>query len=243
MATEVASRQVVPPLPLYRLDVGTYMRLAEAGALDGLDVELLDGLLIDKHSRREDAIHRLDVGTYERMVASGVLGGQRIELLGGLLVEVSPHGPDHARVVEELTGRLAGSRLRMRVQMPLEAGWGALPEPDLLLIEGQPPPGRHPRTALLVVEVSVTSHKADRGEKADMYAGAPIPTYWLVDVPGKAVEVRSDPGPEGYRRCEIYKAGDRVPSPAEGVAELDVAALLEGLSPDGSARHRRPFAL
>jgi len=55
-------------------------------------------------------------------------------------------------------------------------------------------------------------------------------TYWLVDVPGRAVEVRSDPGPDGYQRCEIYKAGDCVPLPAEGVAELDVSALLEGLS-------------
>jgi hypothetical protein len=51
-----------------------------------------------------------------------------------------------------------------------------------------------------------------------------------VDVPGKAVEVRTDPGPEGYGRCDVYKVGDHVPSPAEGVAELDVGALLEGLS-------------
>jgi Uma2 family endonuclease len=230
MATAAAPSQADASLPLYRMDVDTYHRLVEAGALEGVEVELLDGLLINKWSHREDAIHRLDVGTYERMVASGALESRRIELLEGLLVEVSPHGPDHARVLEELTGRLAGSRLRMRVQMPLEAGWGALPEPDLLLIEGQPPPGRHPRTALLVVEVSVTSHKADRGEKADMYAGAPIPTYWLVDVPGRAVEVRTEPGPDGYGRCEIYKAGDRVPSPAEGVEDLDVAALLEDLS-------------
>jgi len=41
--------------------------------------------------------------------------------------------------------------------------------------------------------------------------------------------LQSYPGQEGYRRCEIYKAGDRVPSPTEGVAELDVAELLQGL--------------
>jgi Uma2 family endonuclease len=212
------------------MDVGTYHRLVEAGALEGVEVELLGGLLINKHSHREDAIHRLDVGTYERMVASGALDGQRVELLEGLLVEVSPHGPDHARVIEELTGRLAGSRLRLRVQMPLEASWGALPEPDLLLTESEPPPGRHPRTGLLVVEVAVTSHKADRGEKAGLYAEAPIPTYWLIDVPGRTVEVRTDPGPDGYGRCEVYKVGDHVPSPVDGVADLDIAALLKGLS-------------
>jgi hypothetical protein len=54
-------------------------------------------------------------------------------------------------------------------------------------------------------------------------------TGGLQSYPGRTVEVRTDPGPEGYRRCEIYKAGDRVPSPTEGVAELDVAELLQGL--------------
>ncbi len=81
MATAAAPSQAEAGLPLYRMDVDTYDRLAEVGALDGLDVELLGGLLIDKHSHSEDAIHRLDVGTYDRMVASGALEGQQIELL------------------------------------------------------------------------------------------------------------------------------------------------------------------
>jgi Uma2 family endonuclease len=113
--------------------------------------------------------------------------------------------------------------------MPLEARWGALPEPDLLITKSEPPVGRHPRTAMLAVEVSVTSHEEDRGEKADLYAGAPIPMYWLVDVPGRTIEVRSHPGPEGYRHCEIYGVGATVPSPVEGVPDLDVGQLFEGL--------------
>jgi Uma2 family endonuclease len=113
--------------------------------------------------------------------------------------------------------------------MPLEARWGALPEPDLLLTKSEPSPGRHPRTALLVVEVAVTSHKEDRGEKADLYAGAPIPTYWLVDVPARTVEVRTEPGPRGYDHCEIHGTGASVPSPVEGVPDLDVTSLFAGL--------------
>jgi Uma2 family endonuclease len=210
------------------MDVGTYMRLVDAGALEGVEVELLDGLLVNKHSHREDAIHQLDVGTYERMVATGALGGQRIELLEGLLVEVSPHGPDHAEMIRRLTRYLADARGVLGVQLPLEARWGALPEPDLVLTESPPPRGRHPRTGLLVVEVAVTSHREDRGEKAALYAGAPISTYWLVDVPGRAVEVRSETGPRGYGRCEVYGVGTVVPSPAEGAPELDVTSLFDG---------------
>lgn len=200
--------------------------MADAGALDGLDVELLEGLLIDKHSHREDAIHRLDVGTFERMVASGALEGERLELLEGLLVAVSPQSPDHAQVIMRLTRHFAVSRAWLRVQLPLEAEWASLPEPDLALVERHPS-HRHPRVALLVVEVAVSSHRKDRDTKANMYAWAPVPTYWLIDVPGKVVEVRTDPGPDGYSRCDIYEAGMSIPSPDPGVADVDVGALFE----------------
>jgi Uma2 family endonuclease len=225
MATQLA--QTVSPLPLYRLDVGTYSKMADAGALDGLDVELLDGLLVDKHSHRADSVHRLDVGTFERMVASGALEGKSVELLEGLLVAVSPPGPEHAEAIRRLTRHLATADAWLDVQLPLEAEWGSLPEPDLALVERRHPANRHPRSALLVVEVAVSSHKKDRDTKANMYAWVPIPVYWLVDVPAEAVEVRTEPGPDGYRHCEIYKVGTAVPSPAVGVADLDVAALFE----------------
>ncbi len=214
------------PLPLYRLDVGTYNRLVGAGALEGVEVELLDGLLINKWPHRNDCIHRLDVGTFERMVASGELEGRPIELLEGLLVEVSPQGPEHALVIARLTSYLASAQGYLSVQLPIETQWGSLPEPDLMLTEGERARDRHPRTALLVVEVAVSSHNKDRETKANMYAWAPVPNYWLVDVLAGTVEVRTEPGPAGYGRCEIYGAGTNVPSPAEGVADLDVTALF-----------------
>ncbi len=211
------------------MDVGLYNRLLEAGALDGLDVELLNGLLVDKHSDRDAAIHRLDVGTYNRMVATGELEGLPIELLEGLLVEVSPQGVDHATVIRRLTRHLGAARAWLGVQLPLEIEPGSEPEPDLTLTEGELSSEHHPRAALLAVEVAVSSHKQDRGAKAAEYARVGVGTYWLVDVPGKIVEVRSDPGPEGYRSLEVYGLGTSVPSPDEGVADLDVSALLEGV--------------
>jgi hypothetical protein len=135
MATQAAHDiPTDPALPLYRLDGETYARLVEAGALDGAQVGLRDGLLVDMRSGRGGVLHRLDTETYDRMVATGALADE-------------------------------------------------------------------PRNG--------------------------VPTYWFVDVPRRAVEVRSDPGPQGYRRCEIYELGDRVPSPAEGVADLDVAWLFD----------------
>lgn len=176
-------------------------------------------------------IHRLDLESYNHMVSLGALEGEPVELLEGLLVEVmSPQSTEHATVIERLTRHLARARARLRVQLPLEVPPDSEPEPDLALVEGEPSPGSHPRTALLVVEVSFSSLRIDRGVKAELYGRAGVPTYWLVDVLGKAVEVRTDPSPDGYRRCELYGLDAVVPSPDEGVADLDVGALLQGLS-------------
>jgi Uma2 family endonuclease len=176
-------------------------------------------------------IHRLDVEAYNRMVSSGALEGEPVELLEGLLVEVmSPQSTQHATVIQRLTRHLGRSQAWLRVQLPLEVPPDSEPEPDLALVEGEGVPDRHPRTALLVVEVSFSSPRIDRGVKAKLYARAGVPTYWLVDVLGKAVEVRTEPGPDGYHGCKVYGPGSSVPSPAAGVADLDVVSLLEDLS-------------
>jgi len=176
-------------------------------------------------------IHRLDIETYDQMVASGALEGEPVELLEGLLVEtMSPQSPYHAAAIERLERYLAGARARLRTQLPLTVPPDSEPEPDLALVAEAPPPAQHPRTALLVVEVSLSSPGVDRGVKAELYARAGVPTYWLVDVRGRAVEVRSDPGPDGYRRREVYGPGAAVPSPAPGVGDLDVAALFADMS-------------
>jgi Uma2 family endonuclease len=214
-------------LPTYRLDVGTYQRLAEAGALDGMDVELLEGLLVDKDSARADPIHRIDVDTYNRMVLTGALDGLHIELLDGLLVEMSPISPAHTVVVTRLMRHFAAApQWWTQVQSPVEIRPRSEPEPDLLVAASEPPPGQHLRGALLAIEVAVSSHRADRGRKATLFSEADIPTYWLVDVPGRAVEVRTQPGRHGYEQCEIYHEGNVVPSLLDGVADLDIAALL-----------------
>jgi Uma2 family endonuclease len=171
-------------------------------------------------------IRRLDVESYDRMVASGALEGEHVELLDGLVVDVSPQSPSHAAVLEALVDHFAGSAARMRVQSPLRIPPDCEPEPDLALLAQRPAPGAHPHTALLVAEVAVTSHRLDRGRKAQRYAAAGIPEYWLVDVPGRAVEVRTRPGRDGYARCETYSEGARVPAPLADVEDLDVATLL-----------------
>lgn len=227
-------------LALYRMGSRTYRRLAKAGALEGLDVELRDGLLVDRAPRGADAIHRLDMDTYDRMVATGALEGEPVELLDGLLVELSPQGDSHIAAIMLLTRHFRMARAWLMVQLPLDARQRSKPEPDLALVrEGPRPDWRGPGAALLTVEIAVTSHRKDRGAKQQIYARAGVPTYWLVDIPGGALEVRVDPGANGYGHCEVYGPGTSVPSPAEGVGDLDVAALFAGLGDPSAGRRPR----
>jgi Uma2 family endonuclease len=176
---------------------------------------------------------RLDTATYERIVASGALDDRRVELLDGVIVEMSPNHPPHATAVMRLSWLLSRARSTwMRVQLPLAAADGWMPEPDLALIpEDTRTRDGHPTTALLVCEVAVSSQKIDRGVKADVYAAAGVPVYWLLDVPAGRLEVFEEPSPDGYRMVRLLRGSDVVPAPAEGVPTVSVDWLLADGAP------------
>ncbi len=146
------------------------------------------------------------------MVDLGALQELPVELIEGVIVEVSPQGSEHFDVIQvfmELLAPVATSRLR--IQGPLAASEWSEPEPDIALVACHVP-GAHPTTAELVVEVAVSEHAVAR-RKARVYAEAGIPVYWLVDVPRRAVEVLTDPGPEGYAVRDLRRGDDVLEAP------------------------------
>lgn len=116
---------------------------------------------------------------------------------------MSRQSPTHAALIRRLSRFLEGAPGWLQTRLPLEVPPDSVPEPDVSLIAQEPSPGHHPRTALLVVEVAETTHDLDGGLKAALYARAAVPLYWLIDVPGRTVEVRSEPAINCYRRCEL----------------------------------------
>jgi Uma2 family endonuclease len=171
-------------------------------------------------------LHRFDAGAYGRMIASGALDGEPVELLEGVLCELSPQSPAHALLIQRLTRHFARAEAWLRVQLPLQVAKDSVPEPDLALVEHEPSADEHPTSALLVVEIAVSSHEVDRGVKRRLYAAAGIPVYWLIDEPGQSVEVLTNPTPDDYDVSDAYGLGATVPSPAAGVGVLEVASLL-----------------
>ena len=171
--------------------------------------------------------HRFDAETYGRIVESGALDDLRVELVDGWIVDMSPPSPPHSAPIVRLTHLLDGGESFLRVQLPLHVADDSVPQPDIALTGSEGDWDHHPTTAQLVVEVAVSSHRLDRGRKAELYAAAGVPEYWVVDVPGSAVEVHRDPRPAGgYGTVTVHRGGDELTPPVAGIAPFTVAHLL-----------------
>ena len=85
----------------------------------------------------------------------------------------------------------------VRGQSPLHVDEFNDPLPDFAVVPGVPRDyhGRHPTTAHLVVEVADTSLMEDTTEKAERYATAGVPDYWVLDVVNRVLIVFRDPVP------------------------------------------------
>ncbi len=162
---------------------------------------------------------------YERLVETGALEGEHVELLGGEIVQMSPQGREHEWVIAELTRQLAGlmsDGYDVRIQLSLRVDDVSLPEPDVAVTE-HIARGDRPSTALLVVEVAVSSLRMDLVHKAPRYAVAGVPTYVVLDVSGRRAVVHTDPTPEGYGSVAELGSDDELD--VVGVA-LDLGRLL-----------------
>jgi hypothetical protein len=90
----------------------------------------------------------------------------------------------------------------------------------------------HPATALLAVEVSLTTLSYDLTTKAELYATAAIPEYWMPDLEGRQLHVFRDPAPlppalgaTAYTTHLTYSPGDTV-HPLHAATVVTVADLL-----------------
>jgi Uma2 family endonuclease len=172
------------------------------------------------------------VSEYLRLADVGVIGpSERVELIDGQIVAMTPQGPVHSALVAGIVARLNEIFPRdafcVRPQSTLVLGEDEAPEPDVAVVAG--PCEEHqaelPRSALLVVEVSESSLGFDRGRKADIYARAGVPEYWVVDVKGASVEVRRDPGPAGYAATRVVRGDDAIlPLALEGRSAVPLRA-------------------
>ena len=160
----------------------------------------------------------------------------RVELIDGEIVQMSPIGVRHIAAVNRCNrvfSRAAGDRVLVSIQNPVDLDPYNEPQPDVALLRprdddyagGKPGPA----DVLLVVEVADTSVAYDRQTKLPRYAAAGLPEAWLLDLPGDALEVHREPGPDGYALVRRCRRGQRVAPEALPDVEVAVEDLLPPL--------------
>ncbi|HUS68025.1 MAG TPA: Uma2 family endonuclease, partial [Kofleriaceae bacterium] len=85
----------------------------------------------------------------------------------------------------------------------------------------------HPTRAWLLIEVADSSLRQDRVLKAEIYAEAGVPEYWMVDVARGAVEVRTEPVAGQYGRLVTIARGESIAL----VAFPDVTVAVDDFLP------------
>ena len=184
-------------------------------------------------------LFRLSVDQYHEMVRHAILTeDHKVELLDGVLVAKMTKSTAHC-----VANRLAQNSLARVVP----EGWcvdsqNAItlainePKPDVAVVRGQPRDflEHHPlaEDLALVVEVSDSSLRYDRGLKKAIYAAAAIPVYWIINLVDRRVEVYTDPsGPADqpdYRQRQTCSGSEDVPVIISGreVARIPARDLL-----------------
>lgn len=182
---------------------------------------------------------RMSVEKYHELVRAGAFNEHdAVELLDGVVTEKMSKNPPH---------RLATRQLDLALSQLVPTGWHVQnqepitlatsePEPDIAIVRGELTDygNRHPHAeeVALVVEVADTTLVTDR-YKAELYAQAGIPFFWLVNLGERCIEVMSSvgevtPSRRQYGQLDIYAREANIPIYVAGqlIAELRVAELL-----------------
>ena len=166
-------------------------------------------VLLDQPSIRA-RVHRVSPAHYHRMGELGLVN-EKHELLDGYIIEKMSKSPRHERSKQKLAMmlmRAVSEVLTVRTEGPLSIG-DSEPEPDISVVKGTPDDwiDAHPSTAELVVEVAISSLETDL-EKANIYASAAVPEYWIVRPESEEIDVFRNPADGRYASKETVRAND-----------------------------------
>jgi Uma2 family endonuclease len=170
--------------------------------------------ILEKPAVRHAALP-ISVEQYHRLSEAGIIA-ERTELLRGVITERMTKSPLHTYVVQLLAKWLESAvpeGLHVRQEAPLSLA-DSEPEPDVAVVRGDAKQyrTRHPQTAELVIEVAVATVGLDR-DKADIYADAGVPEYWIVMPEQRLVEIYRSPHLGRYGSCEQLSDPDALLAP------------------------------
>jgi Uma2 family endonuclease len=184
--------------------------------------------LLDNPAFRQ-RVARMSIDRYHRLTEDAVIP-QNTELLRGYVFTKMSKSPLHcslARRLQHLLQNLLPEGMLVWRDDPLTLR-DSEPEPDVAVVAGRDEDFRekHPSSALLVAEVSVSTLSEDR-EMASIYAEAGIPEYWIILAKEKRVEVYRKPSGSAYQEVFSAKQGDSIIVSSIAGATIQVSELFQ----------------
>jgi Uma2 family endonuclease len=172
----------------------------------------------------------ISVKAWHGMIAQG-LAPKRGELIRGVILEKMSKSILHAKLVSRLMRLLQaalGDSCWVRQEAPLTLD-DSEPEPDASVVTGREEDyAAHPRTAALVVEVSVTTLAEDR-EMVSLYAEAGVSEFWIVNTRDRCIEVYRRPSASTYTVMERIGLGETLRCASLPDVVLEIDALFRDL--------------
>jgi Uma2 family endonuclease len=160
--------------------------------------------------------YRLTVKQFLDMIGAAVFAkGPRVELLGGVLYEKVVKHPPHDFGVSATADRLRAllpPGWCLREEKPVEIDAHSRPEPDVAVLRGRLDAYRYndpqPGDIGLIIEVADSSHAEDRGEKYFRYASAKVPSFAILNIRDRRLELYRKPHGRGgaarYREASVF---------------------------------------
>lgn len=181
---------------------------------------------------------RWSIGQYRELYKTGLFHDVKTMLIHGEVYVMPMPGPRHTLALTRSFRQLDrifthGSHVRR--QDAFNVGTASDPGPDIAVVSGAPEdyPDSVPAEAHLIVEVSESTLLYDTTTKAELYATAGVPDYWVIDLESRQLLVYRDPAPlpaglgaTAYRSHAAYGPDATVSPLAAPAASVRVADLL-----------------
>jgi Uma2 family endonuclease len=183
--------------------------------------------ILDELEIRQQA-YPVTVEFYHELGRLGMID-ESVELLEGVIVTKMSKSSWHEGLVRRLARLIRAvlpSGTFLSKESPITMG-DSEPEPDLAVIAGDEEDfnDEHPTTALLVIEVALSTLKKD-ARKAAIYAAAGVQEYWIIDPDNMRLIQHLTPSAEGYVVRVVHGTDAVVVSAFLARLSVDVAALF-----------------
>lgn len=181
---------------------------------------------------------RWTIAQYRELGKTGFFDNVKTMLINGeiftMVMPRPPHDTALALTLQWLQS-VFGQGYYIRGQMGFDIGLANDPGPDVAVVTGsiRDYSTQTPTTAVLVVEISDSTLAMDTTTKAELYATAGVPDYWVIDLVNRQVIVFRNPQPlpaglgaTAYRTRLVFGPTDAVSPLAAATASTQVANLL-----------------